>query len=318
MSIISNDIDKAVYLLTQDEVIAIPTETVYGLAGNIYSEKAIRQIFEIKQRPLFNPLIVHMHALNQLEDIVSEFPPKAKLLAEHFWPGALTLVLKKKPEVPDLITAGKDTVALRIPNHPVTQALLEALPFPIAAPSANPFNRISPTKAKHVEDYFSSSIKMVLEGGECKSGLESTIIGFKNEEPVLYRLGAISIEDVESVVGKIKFHSKSENMPKAPGMLKKHYSPQTPLIISNDIEIFLKNNPDEKIGILSFKGNYIPSINKYIEVLSDSGDLREAASKLYDALHRLDALNLDMIITERFPDIGLGQSINDRLERAAN
>ncbi|MFT6014169.1 MAG: L-threonylcarbamoyladenylate synthase [Chitinophagales bacterium] len=316
MSIISNNISQAVEILNNEDVVAIPTETVYGLAGNIYSDKAIRKIFEVKQRPLFNPLIVHLHSIEQLDEIVSDFPAKAQLLADAFWPGSLTLILKKKAKVPDLITAGKDTVAVRIPNHPVTLKLLKELSFPLAAPSANPFNRISPTRALHVESYFKNSIQMVLEGGECKNGIESTIIGFENNEPVLYRLGALSIEEIENIVGKINVHNKKEKAPNAPGMLAKHYSPKTKTYLTNDIEKFLKDYEDKTIGLVSFTEDITAANIKQVEILSKAGDLKEAASKLYCALHTLDDLNLDMIVAQRFPDIGLGKSINDRLERA--
>jgi L-threonylcarbamoyladenylate synthase len=316
MTIISNDIGRAVEILNNEDVVAIPTETVYGLAGNIYSDKAIRKIFEVKQRPLFNPLIVHLHSIEQLDEIASEFPIKAQLLADAFWPGSLTLILKKKSNIPDVITAGKDTVAVRIPNHPITLKLLKELSFPLAAPSANPFNRISPTNSLHVESYFKNSIKMVLEGGECKNGLESTIIGFENNEPVLYRLGAIAIEEIENVIGKIKVKNKKEKAPDAPGMLAKHYAPKTKTYLVNDIKKFIESNGDKTIGVVSFTENMNASNIKHVEILSKSGDLKEAASKLYSALHTLDDLNLDMIVAQRFPDVGLGKSINDRLERA--
>ena len=208
MTLISQDIDQAISLLNQDELIAIPTETVYGLAGNIYSEKAISAIYALKQRPLFNPLIVHVHSVDQLENLTIEFPEKAKKLATQFWPGPLTLILKKHPNVPDLITAGNDTVAVRIPNHALTLALLSKLDYPLAAPSANPFGSISPTNALHVADYFVGQLPMVLEGGQCQNGIESTIVGFENGEPVLYRLGAISQEDIEHVVGKLPLKNK--------------------------------------------------------------------------------------------------------------
>jgi len=316
MTIISNNISKAVAILNKEGLVAIPTETVYGLAGNIYSSKAIRHIFEVKQRPLFNPLIVHLHSIEQLDEIVSEFPAKAQLLADAFWPGSLTLLLKKKPSIPDLITAGKETVAVRIPNHPVTLALLRELTFPLAAPSANPFNRISPTSALHVESYFKDSIEMILEGGPCQNGLESTIIGFENNEPILYRLGAISIEEIETVVGKIKVNNTNEKAPNAPGMLAKHYSPKTKTYLTDGIEQFIKEHPNKTIGLLSFKEDRTDLALKHVEILSKSGDLKEAASKLYSALHTLDGLHLDIIVAERFPDSGLGKSINDRLERA--
>ena len=318
MTIISNNISKAIEILNNEDVVAIPTETVYGLAGNIYSDKAIRKIFEVKQRPLFNPLIVHLYSIEQLGEIVREFPRKAQLLADAFWPGSLTLILKKKSTIPDVITAGKDTVAVRIPNHPVTLKLLKKLSFPLAAPSANPFNRISPTKSLHVESYFKNSIKMILEGGECKHGLESTIVGFENNEPVLYRLGAITIEEIENVVGKIIVKNKKEKAPDAPGMLAKHYAPKTKTYLVSDIKKFITGNGDKTIGVISFTEDINASNIKHIEILSKSGDLKEAASKLYRALHNLDDLNLDMIVAERFPDVGLGKSINDRLERATS
>jgi len=163
MSIISKDIQKAISLLTNEELVAIPTETVYGLAGNIFSEKAIKKIFETKKRPSFNPLIVHISSINDLTKVVSYLPEKAKILAQHFWPGSMTLVLPKKETIPDLITAGKSTVGVRVPNHPVALELLQKLSFPLAAPSANPFNSISPTKPEHVENYFKNDIKMVLD-----------------------------------------------------------------------------------------------------------------------------------------------------------
>jgi len=313
---ISDNLKKAVEILTQNKLVAIPTETVYGLAGNIYSDEAVLKIFEMKKRPLLNPLIVHIHDIKQLEELTSYIPEKARLLVSSFWPGPLTLVLKKNLCVPDLITAGKDTVAIRMPNHPVTLALLEQLSFPIAAPSANPFGCISPTKAMHVKDYFGDKLEMVLEGGDCSTGIESTIIGFEQDQPILYRLGAISIEEIELVIGDLKIKNKNEINPDAPGMLSKHYAPKTSTYLVTDIETSLNSFPGKKIGIVSFSKRI--DVNHFIhqEILSEKGDLREAATNLYSILHRLDKLELDVIIAERLPDIGLGKSINDRLERA--
>jgi len=315
MGIISKDIQKAVELLTNEQLVAIPTETVYGLAGNIFSEKAIKCIFSTKQRPFFNPLIVHIASLASLNDIVTHIPKKAKLLAAAFWPGSMTLVLKKDKRIPDIITAGKDTVAVRIPNHPVTLELLKQLPFPLAAPSANPFGSISPTKPTHVENYFKNDIKMVLEGGSCASGIESTIIGFENEEPVIYRLGALPLEDIEAVVGKVLIKNKKEENPDAPGMLARHYAPKTNTFLVTDVASEVEKYSGKKIGVLIFKSSLN---NKNITeiVLSKEGSLQEAASKLYDAMHELDTKNLDIIIAERFSEFGLGKSINDRLQRA--
>ena len=317
MTIISDNIQEAVKILNQNDVISIPTETVYGLAGNIYSEQAISKIFEMKNRPLFNPLIVHIHAYEQLNQLTSYVPPKAQLLANSFWPGGLTMVLKKNAAVPDLITAGKDSVAIRMPNHPVTLALLKQLSFPLAAPSANPFGCISPTKAAHVEDYFGLKLTMVLDGGDCKNGIESTIIGFENDEPVLYRLGAISIEEIEKVIGQVQIKNKKENAPDAPGMLSKHYAPLTTTYLTENLEEIINSFPGKKIGLLSFTGKIDMPHIVHQETLSCKADMKEAAVNLYAALHRLDKLGLDVIIAERLPDVGLGISINDRLERAA-
>ena len=315
MSIISKDIQKAVQLLTNEQLVAIPTETVYGLAGNIFSEKAINSIFSTKKRPFFNPLIVHIPSVEFLENVVTHIPKKAKLLADAFWPGSMTLVLKKNRKIPDLITAGKDTVAVRVPNHPVTLSLLRQLSFPLAAPSANPFGSISPTKPSHVENYFKNDIQMVLDGGACKNGIESTIIGFENEEPIIYRLGALPLEDIEAVVGKIAIKNKKEQNPEAPGMLARHYAPKTKTFLVNDVLSELKKHPNKKIGVLVFKDS-IKNDSVTEIILSEKGVMQEAASNLYNSLHLLDTYHLDVIIAERFPENGLGTSINDRLQRA--
>lgn len=312
----SKDINLAKEWLEKDEVIAIPTETVYGLAGNIYSEKAIRAIFETKNRPFYNPLIVHIDSVNKLNDLVEALPEKAKQLADVFWPGSLTLVLKKKDSVSNLITGGKDTVAIRIPNHPLTLELLAKLDFPLAAPSANPFGSISPTTAKHVADYFPETLPMVLDGGDCTNGIESTIIGFENDVPVLYRLGAISKEELEQVIGSIQVKNTNEKAPEAPGMLTKHYAPKTKLILTDDVIATSKKYETQQVGFLLFQDEEINNSSNIKEVLSDKGSYKEAASNLYAAMHRLDELQLDVIIAQKFPDIDLGKSINDRLERA--
>lgn len=315
MSIISKDIQKAVQLLIEDHLVAIPTETVYGLAGNIFSEKAIKSIFSTKQRPFFNPLIVHISSVKSLNDLVTHVPEKAKLLAAAFWPGSMTLVLKKSKTIPDIITAGKDTVAIRVPNHPITLELLKKIPFPLAAPSANPFGSISPTNPVHVENYFKNSIKMVLDGGSCTNGIESTIIGFENEEPVIYRLGALPLEEIEAVVGKISIKNKKEEKPDAPGMLARHYAPKTNTFLVDDVGAEIEKNTGKKIGVLVFKTS-LNNENITEIILSKNGSLQEAASRLYSAMHDLDSRNLDLIIAERFSEFGLGKSINDRLQRA--
>ncbi|MBS9461168.1 threonylcarbamoyl-AMP synthase [Flagellimonas sp. 389] len=316
MTRIAKDISKAIEVLNAEDVVAIPTETVYGLAGNIYSEKAIKKIFELKRRPLFNPLIVHVDSIERMEEIVSHVPDKAKRLAKAFWPGSLTLILPKKDTVPDLVTAGKDTVAVRIPKHLVTLELLQRLDFPLAAPSANPFGSISPTSPLHVEYYFGDKLSMVLDGGDCENGIESTIIGFENGKPVLYRLGSIAMEDIINVIGEIEVKNKKENAPNAPGMLSRHYAPNTTTFLVDDVEAFISDKLDKKIGVLLFSKKMDNPNLAHQEVLSSSGSLKEATSKLYATLHKMDKLDLDMIVAERFPDKGLGKSINDRLERA--
>ncbi|GAA4003137.1 L-threonylcarbamoyladenylate synthase [Hymenobacter fastidiosus] len=316
MTSISKDLAQAVRLLQADELVAIPTETVYGLAGNIFSPPAIARIFALKQRPLFNPLIVHIPSIRQLAELARYVPEKARWLAEAFWPGPLTLVLKKQPTVPDLITAGKDTVAVRVPNHPLVLALLAQVGFPLAAPSANPFGRISPTTAAHVEEYFGAALPMVLDGGDCERGIESTIVGFEGDEPVVYRLGSLAVEEIERVVGPVAIKNKKEAAPDAPGMLSRHYAPATPTYLAADPGAFIARFADKKIGLLLFSKKVVGPFVDHQIVLSETGDLKEAASGLYGALHTLDKLGLDMIVAERMPDMGLGKSINDRLERA--
>ncbi|CAM2820857.1 L-threonylcarbamoyladenylate synthase [Flavobacterium frigoris] len=316
MALISTSSHDAAALLNQNDIVAIPTETVYGLAGNAFNEKAIKKIFELKKRPFYNPLIVHIKSVADLNQIATEIPEKALLLADAFWPGPLTLVLKRQNTIPDLVTGGKNTVAVRVPNHPVALALLEQLDFPLAAPSANPFGSISPTKAQHVADYFTNSPLTILEGGECQSGIESTIIGFEEGSAVLYRLGSITIEEIEAVIGILKIKTHDEETPSAPGMLSKHYAPKTKTVLTENITTELALFSTKTIGLLSYQNHFHHQHIVSNEVLSPTGDLKEAASRLYNALHKLDQLKLDVIIAERFPDYGLGRTINDRLERA--
>ena len=314
---ITTNLDLAQEALTANEIIAIPTETVYGLAGNAFSETAIKKIFDLKKRPFYNPLIVHIKSAEYLTNVACNIPEIAVKMAKEFWPGPLTLILNKQQNIPDMVTAGKPTVAVRVPNHPLTLKLLEQLDFPLAAPSANPFGSISSTSAEHVFNYFKNTLEVILDGGECEKGLESTIIGFEENQPVLFRLGAISIEDIEKVTGKVLLKTRGSGTDlTAPGMLSRHYSPATDTYLTDNITEYLKLYRDKKIGLLLFKDSVQRNGIFHQEVLSKSGDLTEAAKELYAALHRLDKLNLDVIIAERFPDIGLGTTINDRLQRA--
>ncbi len=313
---ITSNLDIALQALNNQEIIAIPTETVYGLAGNAYNEMAIEKIFKLKKRPFYNPLIVHIKSADCLDDVACDIPNVARLMAKEFWPGPLTLVLKKQSHIPDLVTGGKTTVGIRVPNHPLTLRLLEKLDFPLAAPSANPFGSISPTSAEHVANYFKDDLKVVLDGGKCEKGVESTIVGFEDQQPILYRHGAISIEQIERVVGTLLVKDKNDTDPLAPGMLSRHYSPTTNTHLTDNIQETITLFKGKKIGLLLFTDAIKDDSITHQEILSASGNMNEAARELYAALHRLDKLNLDVIIAERFPDSGLGKTINDRLQRA--
>ncbi len=315
---ITQDIELTKIFLDNEFIIGLPTETVYGLAGNINSEKAIKSIFELKKRPFFNPLIVHVKNKNALSTVAQSIPEKAYQLAEKFWPGPMTLILPKKSGVSDLITAGKPTVAVRVPNHEKALQLLDILDYPLAAPSANPFSKISPTSAQHVHQYFGKALPLILEGGQCARGIESTIIGFEKDQPIVYRLGTLSLDEIESYLGvKLIQSTHSSESPEAPGMLSKHYSPRTPLILTDALEETIETNMDKKIGVLTFRPQTFTLQTPIHLILSENENLEEAASRLYASLHQLDELDLDLIIAEKFPDQGLGQTINDRLLRAS-
>jgi L-threonylcarbamoyladenylate synthase len=313
---ISKDVKLAATFLKNDGVVGIPTETVYGLAGNAYSDVAINKIFDIKKRPTTNPLILHVKNSKELDKIGTQIPELAYKLAETFWPGPLTLLVKKQPHVSNLITANQDTVAVRVPNNGLTLELLNSIDFPLVAPSANPFTRISPTEAFHVEAYFEDQINMVLDGGRCSDGVESTIVGFDNNKAVIYRLGAISVEEIEKIANNVSIYKPLKNKISTPGMFKKHYSPNTEIILTRNVAQEMELFSDKKIGLLLFNAPQ-PNFNlAYQKILSPESNLKIATSNLYKALHELDAMNLDLIIAERFPEYGLGLTINDRLTRA--
>lgn len=316
MAVTGNQISVAKEFLLRGEVVAVPTETVYGLAGNALDEKAVLSIFEIKNRPSFDPLIVHTDSLEKVKTFVSDLPEKAEKLAEHFWPGPLTLLLQKKTIVPDLVTSGLDTVAVRIPDHPLILELLRDLDFPLAAPSANPFGYISPTTAAHVNAQLGDKIPYILDGGECEIGIESTIVGFENDDVIIYRLGGLAIDEIERVVGKVIIMPHSSSDPKAPGMLKSHYAPRKPLFLKYNEEL-AKNAHDESTGYLLFD-NFISGVPRENQrVLSLTGDMREAAHNLFAYLRELDTSPVTRIFAERPPMHGLGLAINDRLQRAS-
>jgi L-threonylcarbamoyladenylate synthase len=317
-TVIGTDINEAVRLLRNGEVVAIPTETVYGLAANALNEDAVLRIYEVKQRPRFNPLILHVASLEQAKNYIKNLPAAAEQLAAAFWPGSLTLLLDKKETVPDLVTAGSSRVALRVPNHPLTLQLLQQLSFPLAAPSANPSGYVSPTSAQHVYHNLHGKIPYILDGGECNVGVESTIIGWNNDqEPEVYRLGGIPVEAIEKVLQqKVTIKKSITENPDAPGQLKSHYATATPLHLDADTDALLKQFPGKKIRRINFK-NYHPSLPKEQQLLlSANGSLEEAAKHLFQTLRAADSMNADILIAERLPDEGLGAAINDRLERA--
>jgi L-threonylcarbamoyladenylate synthase len=313
--IITKSIKKAAFYLNKGAVVAIPTETVYGLAASIYDENALKKIFEIKQRPFFNPLIVHIDSIDSLRKVAINIPEQAFLLAQHFWPGPLTMIFEKNNTLSNIVTADKKTVAVRIPNHPIALELIKEVGIPLAAPSANPFGSISPTSAKHVENYFKNQLEVILDGGISEKGIESTIVGFNKKDVIVYRLGSVSIEMLELVVGKVKIMKKSEKHLIAPGMLERHYAPKTRMILSNNPLNSALSLLGTNIGLLVFKDTPIYS-DYFTEVLSSEGDFDEAAKNLYAAMHKLDCMGFDLIIAEKFPDKGIGKSINDRLMRA--
>ena len=315
---VGTDIAKASTLLKKGQLVAIPTETVYGLAGNALDVKAVSSIFETKNRPSFDPLILHVASLEQVNSFVTAFPEKLKVLAEAFWPGPLTVLLPRKASVPDLVTSGLDRVAVRVPNHPLTLALLAQLDFPLAAPSANPFGYISPTQAAHVAAQLGTQIPYILDGGACIVGLESTIVGLEEEQVVIYRLGGLDISEIESLVGPVTVQAHSSSNPSAPGQLASHYAPRKPFVLGDLNELVPQLvQQGKKVGVLSFFTHFSSLSADRQVVLSATQDLQEAAQRLFMAMRLLDESDAELIVAEFVPEIGLGRAINDRLKRAA-
>jgi L-threonylcarbamoyladenylate synthase len=308
-----NDIERAISLLKAGELVAIPTETVYGLAGNALNSAAVAKIFEAKNRPHFDPLIIHVNGLEAVGKYAADIPDQAFELASRFWPGPLTLVLPKKENVPDLTSAGLDTIGIRCPDHPLTRQLLRELPFPLAAPSANPFGYVSPTTAQHVDQQLGSRVSYILDGGSCDIGIESTIVGFEDSHPVIYRFGGLSMEAIEAVVGPLQTRAHSTSNPRAPGQLKSHYAPGKRVVLGK-ISILRTLPAYQKAAIISFQTDYQA---RHQIVLSPTGSLHEAAHNLFSALRQVDAFPVDIVLAEPVPNEGIGRAINDRLTRAA-
>jgi L-threonylcarbamoyladenylate synthase len=308
-------VHRAAEIIQRGGIVAFPTETVYGLGADAFNPLAVARIFEVKRRPYFDPLIVHVADPSNVEELAKEIPSNAKKLVEKFWPGPLTVVLSREEDVPDIVSAGLPTVAIRMPNHPMALGLIKECKCPIAAPSANPFGYLSPTTAEHVREQLGGQVDLILDGGPCPVGVESTIVSFSENKPRLLRPGGISLEEIESIVGKVEI-SPVEEGPSAPGMLPKHYAPRTPIVLDRN-----EKNPnlykDKNIGLLVLQEPKNNLKFHSVEVLSKKGDLREAAANLFAAIRRLDRLNLDLIVAEPIPEVGLGRAIMDRLRRAS-
>jgi L-threonylcarbamoyladenylate synthase len=302
-------------LLRQGKLVGIPTETVYGLAANALNEKAVLSIFEAKNRPFFDPLIIHVASLKATENYALLQDERLILLAKNFWPGPLTLLLPKKEIIPDLVTSGLRQVAVRVPNHPLTLELLNELDFPLAAPSANPFGYVSPTEAKHVNDQLGTKVDYILDGGNCAVGLESTIVGIEDNIVCIYRLGGLALETIETLVGPVELRVNQSSDPKAPGQLKNHYAPQKPLFIGNIAQL-LKTHIYKKVAVISFgeefKGEHI-----FLFELSKKKNIEEAAINLFKCLRLADESLADVVVCDYLPEAGLGRAINDRLKRAS-
>ncbi len=315
LSEIGINIELAAKLLKNGKLVAIPTETVYGLAANALDAKAVLAIYEAKQRPFFDPLIIHVASIEKARSYANFNDNRLLQLAEAFWPGPLTLLLPKKENVPDIVSSGLPQVAVRVPDHNLTLELLKAVDLPLAAPSANPFGYVSPTEPQHVDKQLGNKVDYILDGGKCSVGIESTIVGIEDGVLCVYRLGGLAIEEIEKVAGKPELRLNQSSDPKAPGQLKNHYAPLTPLEIGSLDELSQKHQ-GKKIAVIAF--GQVPMLKGFQHWfnLSERSDLKEAALNLFSMLRQADDCNADVIITQFVPDTSLGLAINDRLRRA--
>ncbi|MGI8892561.1 MAG: L-threonylcarbamoyladenylate synthase [Bacteroidia bacterium] len=306
-------LDLAAQIIQQGGLVSFPTETVYGLGADAFNPAAVAKIFSVKNRPEFDPVIVHISRKDQLES-VCRMNKRAEKLIEKFWPGPLTLVLPKRRDIPDIVTAGLLKVGVRMPNNEIALRLITLAGTPLAAPSANPFGYLSPTTAEHVYEQLGSKIDMILDGGPCKVGIESTIIEFSDTRPILLRAGGISVEEITEEIGKVQIAIENGKRPQAPGQLPYHYAPKTRLKIVQADQMDL--NTRKKAGFLFFQMPKKMPRSGHYEVLSKLGMLDEAATNLFSALHKLDAAGLEVIYAEPVPEEGLGRAIMDRLRKA--
>ena len=306
---------RAVELLRAGELVALPTETVYGLAADSLNIAAVTKIFEVKERPRFDPLIVHLPTRQALEAIADVDPPLVSALAQRFWPGPFTIVLPRRDPIPDLVTAGMQTVAVRMSAHPLFSSIVRHFGAPVAAPSANRFGRISPTTAQHVKEELNGRIPLIVDGGDTLHGIESTIVRVVNNGIEILRQGPITAEMLAEFA-PVRAAHVSDSAVLSPGQLPTHYAPRTKLMLVEDLRTF---QPPEgkRVGALSFQPQ--PKVPRFVAArsLSATGDLTEAAAKLFAALRQLDEENLDLLVAEKVPNRGIGAAINDRLRRAA-
>ena len=314
------DVAHAARLLRDGKLVSFATETVYGLGANALDVNAVARVFAVKNRPYFDPLIVHIAERSWLPRLVASWPETAERLATKFWPGPLTLVLPKTMLVPDLVTSGLPSVAVRMPSHPLALGLLRFADVPVAAPSANLFGQLSPTCAEHVADRLGDQIDYLLDGGPCTVGVESTVLLLEPDGIVrLLRPGGVALEEIEAVIGPIMSSSHAttagDQAAPSPGMLPQHYAPRTPLVI---VEEIAKLVASERCGLLTLQPHSAAHRFAVAEVLSVSGNLTEAAANFFAALRRLDAARVERIVAEPLPNRGLGVALNDRLKRAAH
>lgn len=315
-------ITQAASILRGGGVVAFPTETVYGLGADATNAHAVAKIFTVKGRPRFDPLIVHVASREEACSLWRRCPESARKLMERFWPGPLTIVLPKTDRIPDLVTAGLPTVAVRVPDHDVALRLIRAAGCPIAAPSANRFGGVSPTTAQAVREELGESAGLILNGGPTRVGIESTVVAFRGNLPVVLRPGGVPVEAIREISGRVIFGPVSPNRPEAPGMLSRHYAPKTPLYLlaaAESVPARVQSIPaaGRRWGLLSFGAVPGGSVFERVEALSRRGDLVEAASRFFGCLRRLDRLGLDAIVAVPLPEQGLGLALMDRLRRAA-
>ncbi len=308
------DIKYAIKKLVDGGIVAIPTETVYGLACNALNEQAVMKVFKIKNRPKNDPLICHTDSIKKIKKYVIDFPKYAEIIAEKFWPGPITILLKKNNLIPDITTSKSKYVAFRIPNNDTTLNILKELDFPLAAPSANKFEYISPTNPNHVKLNFKEGIDYIIDDGDCSVGIESTIISIENNKIIIHRLGGITYEEIKNKIGNCSVKKNKKNLP---GQFKKHYSPNKKVYVG-DINKLYKIFKNKKIGILCFDKKYDFIDKEFQILLSKNSSLKEASKNFYSSLYILDNLKeIDLILISYLPDSMIGKSINDRIKKCS-